>query len=544
MPNFATLPDHYGRQTELALDHSTLEGAYRLASQEQFPFLEIPASVHQASVEEWDRYAKSIHLSDFSKTHYERFKITASMFRSYIEPGDRLLEFGSANQFTDFLSLVTRAEIDSFDQISKADDEKKPTEYDCVLCLDFLGHLNDKENVLNRFGVAENFNFSGIMYVFEQAYRLLKPNGLFLVSTPNATSVDAIAQILAGRHPHLFDPHIRELAPVQVRAFAQLSGFDLEAFGTFFAWETATPDLRERLLAIVAELGFDPSNRGDEACYVFRKVGRTLLQPSADLRPGIDDFELMVGRSASYTAEYWRDRHQNGQIPDYEDVLQKVYEKFITEDSVVVDVGVNVGRHFNVFHNILGPHGRLIGFEPVPDFATQAQSGTFENVEIRELAVSDRAGVGEFLFMTKAIGESGFKERTSEGDRGAERIQVSISTLDNELAALDRLTYIKIDTEGHELSVLKGARETLARLRPIVSVEWGEPTYALYGHTKFGLYDLANELGYIITDLFGNLVMDRAEWESVSDRSYWDYFLVPAERTAAWSDMFQSGSGA
>ncbi|KPF78709.1 hypothetical protein IP78_10750, partial [Brevundimonas sp. AAP58] len=185
------------------------------------------------------------------------------------------------------------------------------------------------------------------------------------------------------------------------------------------------------------------------------------------------------------------------------------------------------------------PAGRAIGFEPVPELANVSKAYAGGDSEIRQLALSSSPGTAEFLFMSKAIGESGFKERASEGDRGAVPIQVEISTLDLQTSDLDRLDYIKIDTEGHEIDILEGGRQAIARLRPVISVEWGAPTYSLYGHDLYRLYDLCEELDYRIADLFGFVVADREEWARVSDQSYWDFFLVPSERVEAWRTLMQ-----
>ena len=61
--------------------------------------------------------------------------------------------------------------------------------------------------------------------------------------------------------------------------------------------------------------------------------------------------------------------------------------------------------------------------------------------------------------MTKSIGELGFKERTTREDRGAKVIKVEISTLDIEFTGIPKIDFIKIDTEGHEISALKGGHE-------------------------------------------------------------------------------------
>ena len=86
--------------------------------------------------------------------------------------------------------------------------------------------------------------------------------------------------------------------------------------------------------------------------------------------------------------------------------------------------------------------------------------------------------------------------------------------------------YVKIDVEGGEIGVLRGGRDFLARHRPILLVEYGQPSYAAYGHTADTLYEEAMMLGYAVCDLFGN-VRSIDEWRACVDRLYWDYLLIP-----------------
>lgn len=228
-----------------------------------------------------------------------------------------------------------------------------------------------------------------------------------------------------------------------------------------------------------------------------------------------------------------------GTIPKFEDILAHGYKLFLSPGDVAVDIGVHAGFHFDQILERVGATGKVIGFEPVPDFANPVLARHDNNADIRLRAISDKRGRSSFLHMTKAAGESGFIERATKMDRGAVTLNIEISTLDNELSDLTKLDYIKIDTEGHEISALNGGLNTIHRLRPIISVEYGAPTYTLYGHTSQTLYDWSVRNKYLISDLFGNIVIGRHEWEYVCDHGYWDFYLVPTEKASWWNRIFQ-----
>lgn len=248
-------------------------------------------------------------------------------------------------------------------------------------------------------------------------------------------------------------------------------------------------------------------------------------------------FETDRPTSALESAQRCYDMHRLGQVPDYEEILHQAYRKFLVPGDNVVDIGVHKGLHFTRFLDLVGATGRAIGFEPVPDFANVAKERA-PGSDIRQMALSSEPGQSEFLFMVRAEGESGFRERETPADRGIERIPVEISTLDIELFDLESLKFIKIDTEGHEIPALTGGMETLKRFRPFISVEYGSPTYSLYGYTKNSLFDFASSIDYSISDLFGNVVKDLDEWLQICDFAYWDYFIVPKERAAEWRAFF------
>jgi FkbM family methyltransferase len=221
--------------------------------------------------------------------------------------------------------------------------------------------------------------------------------------------------------------------------------------------------------------------------------------------------------------------------PDYEELLTHGYGRFLDGRSIAVDVGANLGFHTGK----LARYGRVIAFEPIPEHAAQlrAQFAGQSNVEIREVALGRVAGEQSFYHFPVGHGVSGLRPRTDQAEAATE-IRVRVETIDSQLGALDRLTYIKIDVEGGEIDCLLGGRETIMRHRPFISVEYGRPSYAPYGNAPETLFLVASDLGYLISDLFGNLIETRQEWAKVCDFSYWDYFLLPQEKRQFWRAAF------
>ena len=221
-----------------------------------------------------------------------------------------------------------------------------------------------------------------------------------------------------------------------------------------------------------------------------------------------------------------------GAPPDYEQILEQSYTKLINTGDTVIDIGAHIGRHSKVFCKLIGLSETLLAFEPLPEqFGILERELSASNVTIINKALSDQTGTMCFYQVENYPEESGLKKRKYNAkDAITRQIQVGVDTLDHYIDKISNINYIKLDAEGAELSILKGAVECLERFRPIISIEYGEPSYSAYGLTADSLYAFASEQKYYITDLCGNVVLDINMWREICDSVYWDYFLVPQEK--------------
>ena len=229
-----------------------------------------------------------------------------------------------------------------------------------------------------------------------------------------------------------------------------------------------------------------------------------------------------------------------GQTINYEMVLMEGYRRFIRPGDVAVDLGAHSGEHLGQIAHLVGEAGAVYAFEPIPHLAAALQERfkATPRIHIREAAVSRERGETDFV-VADSLAESGLRAHFfSRPDMPTKSIRVTVETLDNALAHLDRLAFIKMDIEGAEIDALSGATTVLARHRPIVSVEYGWAGYGFYGHERRSLFDFAAAHSYVCADLFGNLVEDEAIWNAVVDFATWDFFLVPSERKVEWTDAF------
>lgn len=136
--------------------------------------------------------------------------------------------------------------------------------------------------------------------------------------------------------------------------------------------------------------------------------------------------------------------------------------------GTAVDVGANRGLYSFQFSRLCD---HVLAFEPNPDFAYFARHALPANVTVHELALgaTDGAGVLRVPVLNGVLQHRegsllGPRDQTPTNDH-----PVEIRTLDS--FSLRNLKVIKIDVEGTELAVLRGARSSIARERPILIVE-------------------------------------------------------------------------
>lgn len=132
-----------------------------------------------------------------------------------------------------------------------------------------------------------------------------------------------------------------------------------------------------------------------------------------------------------------------------------------------VDVGANDGLYTHAFART---GARVEAFEPQRAClrVLQPYERTRSNVRVHAVALGERPGEAVLHVPRRnGVGVSGHARLTPVADADTETIQ--IRTLDS--FAFADVAVIKIDVEGHEGAVLKGAAETIRRWRPLLIVE-------------------------------------------------------------------------
>jgi len=167
-------------------------------------------------------------------------------------------------------------------------------------------------------------------------------------------------------------------------------------------------------------------------------------------------------------AKNWYDRPEH---LDHWQELVWVKENALKKGDLVVDCGANIGFTGLFFVKCVGEQGKIVGFEALPANADVArkniQLNQVTNFEIRNQAVGSYNGIVEFIdYPNGSVGKMDGSVGKMESYKS---INVPIVTLD-EAFPVEKPTFLKIDVEGYEIEVLKGATEIL-KTRPKLAIE-------------------------------------------------------------------------
>ena len=205
----------------------------------------------------------------------------------------------------------------------------------------------------------------------------------------------------------------------------------------------------------------------------------------------------------------------------YEPEVTVFLREVLRPGMVFIDVGANLGYYTLLGAKRVGSRGQVHAFEPAPlqfqHLTLNVRTNQVANVVLNKCAVADH--VGEIQFFVS----DGWNQGThSLGmvQRNMRARQVKCTSLDEYVseASLDRVDVVKMDVEGAELLVCRGARRMLASLKPAVIVfEACEKWARAVGHSTRDVKGFLEDCGYTMFRLEAGLAPVRAEASAVEE---------------------------
>jgi len=166
--------------------------------------------------------------------------------------------------------------------------------------------------------------------------------------------------------------------------------------------------------------------------------------------------------------KFFLDKHDSihysysDEIEDYSEYVSLIIEKACQKNSIVIDVGANIGWYTLQYARYVGSNGKIYAFEPVKEnfqlLKKNISKNGYENVIPINKAVSNEVSTVK-MELSDRIGDHRIVNNVDSTDKTI--IEVDCTTLDNSFPHNTKIDFLKIDAEGQDLNVLLGAKRLI-----------------------------------------------------------------------------------
>lgn len=225
---------------------------------------------------------------------------------------------------------------------------------------------------------------------------------------------------------------------------------------------------------------------------------------------------------------------------DFEPHESRMMLKLFEGGKYFYDIGANIGWHSLTlaarFRDAI-----FFCFEPIPKTYEYLQDNialnAFDNIRTYNIALSNSNSPHDYYFYEACSGNASAVNLTAREDvRKVECPQTRLDDLVQESGPCCPPDFIKCDVEGAELLVFQGARETIARYKPVVMAEILRKWSAHYHYNPNEIFHLFAVLGYRAFTTDGYFLRKFSKMTEESDET--NFFFLHAERHAIQIERF------
>jgi FkbM family methyltransferase len=232
---------------------------------------------------------------------------------------------------------------------------------------------------------------------------------------------------------------------------------------------------------------------------------------------------------------------------EYEPEVCALIRAALRPGDVAIDVGANIGFLTRVMAEAVGPTGRVVGFEPNPLLFPLAVANNAHHPQVLMLpvALSDAPGTGDFhvardSMATGSLHADYVRASAPPWDPVVDALRVQLARGADLLAAMDipRFALLKVDVEGHEISVLRGLASAIRGAPPLVAlVEAWLPAQRAAGHGDTALYGCLRDLDFAVQGQLSGRLVPLAD-----EQSYREYANGLGDRTMLYCQRGRTAS--
>jgi FkbM family methyltransferase len=220
------------------------------------------------------------------------------------------------------------------------------------------------------------------------------------------------------------------------------------------------------------------------------------------VRYGFRGVPLSIGAQTFRLDESLRRWNFDGEIE-----VRDAITAHLKAGNTAIDIGANFGMHTLLMASQIGPSGRLLAFEPIPENLRLLRRNVALNrfndrVTIQQAALSDQD-----VETIEMVVDSDHLEPSASlqtiATQGRETVQVRNLSLDVAAAdvSADSNCFVKLDVEGAELSVLRSGQQFLKTVKPRLLIEVHDYALPQFGDSTEAVYEFLKGFGYTINQI-------------------------------------------
>lgn len=226
-----------------------------------------------------------------------------------------------------------------------------------------------------------------------------------------------------------------------------------------------------------------------ETVFITKRHG---INWEVDLDEGIDFAIYLLGR--------------------FENSTYDAYARTLKSGAIVIDIGANIGAHTLPLANLIGDSGKVYAFEPTQSAFKKLSRNLELNPELQKRVVAVQAMV--VSSPSFELPESIYASWPLHYNEEAHKLHLGVAcstdgalslTLDQivQKFALTKIDLIKLDVDGFELEVLRGASECLEKIHPPILMELAPYTMEEKGYDASEAIQILTKFNYKFYDLSG-----------------------------------------
>jgi len=215
------------------------------------------------------------------------------------------------------------------------------------------------------------------------------------------------------------------------------------------------------------------------------------------------------------------------------------FRKFIKPGGLSIDIGANIGDTTVPISLATGKKGLTIGFEPNPHIfeifkinATLNPDKT--NIVAAPFAITDEEGDFFYQSSEASLSNGNIAKEISSGyslQGKIKGIRLEDFLKEKYPEWLPKLSFIKVDVEGYDKTVLESIQSLLKKYKPTIIAECFQKTTKEY---RYGLYDFLTGIGYELhyfSAFDEEAETERLHKEDMTKRKHFDFFAIPQQKS-------------